>query len=71
MSLLSLFKAPSFMLIASAENHSFPLAPEVLYAGFKNLELCLRLALNHGHASTDFGEKAVQSRLELCDRYFF
>ena len=71
MSLLSLFKAPSFMLIANAKNHSFSLVPEVLYAGFKNLELCRRLALSHGHASTYFGEKTVQSRLELRTRYFF
>jgi len=62
---------PSFTLIANADDHSFSLVPEVLYAGFKNLELRLRLALNRGDASTDYGEKAVQSRVELRARYFF
>jgi len=62
---------PSFTLIANADDHSFSFVPEVLYAGFKNLELRLRLALNHGNASTDFGEKTVQSRVELRARYFF
>jgi len=62
---------PSVMLIANPDDHSFSWVPEALYTGFKNLELRLRLALNHGNAATDFGEKPVRSRIELRGRYFF
>lgn len=62
---------PSVMLIANTDDHSFSLIPEALYTGFKNLELRLRLALNSGNASTEYGEKPVRSRVELRARYFF
>lgn len=62
---------PSVTLIANTDDHSFSLIPEALYTGFKNLELRLRLALNSGNVSTDYGEKPVQSRVELRARYFF
>ena len=62
---------PSATLIANTGDHSYSLIPEVLYTGFRNLELRLRLAVNRGDASTEFGEKPVRSRLELRARYFF
>lgn len=62
---------PSVTLIANMDDKSFSLVPEMLYTGFKNLELRLRLSLNHGGVSTEYGEKAVESRLELRARYFF
>jgi hypothetical protein len=62
---------PSVTLIANTGDRSFSLIPEVLYTGFKNLELRLRLALNRGNASTEYGEKPVRSRVELRARYFF
>lgn len=62
---------PSVTLIANTDDHSYSLAPELLYTGFKNLELRLRLILNSGNTSTDYGEKPVQSRVELRARYFF
>jgi hypothetical protein len=62
---------PSVTLIANTDDHSYSLIPELLYTGVKNLELRLRLALNSGNASTEYGEKAVQSRVELRARYFF
>ena len=62
---------PSVTLITNTDDHSFSLIPEALYTGFKNLELRLRLALNSGNVSTEYGEKPVQSRVELRVRYFF
>ena len=62
---------PSVTLIANTNDHSFSLVPEALYTGFKNLELRLRLALNSGNVSTEYGEKPVRSRVELRARYFF
>lgn len=62
---------PSVTLIANTDDHSFSMIPELLYTGIKNLELRLRLALNSGNTSTDYGEKPVQSRVELRARYFF
>jgi hypothetical protein len=62
---------PAVALIANTSDHSWSLIPELLYTGVKNLELRLRLALNRGDAGTEFGEKAVQSRLELRARLYF
>ena len=62
---------PSVTLIANTGDRSYSLIPEMLYTGFKNLELRLRLALNRGNASTEYGEKPVRSRVELRARYFF
>jgi hypothetical protein len=62
---------PSMTLIANTGDRSYSLIPELLYTGFKNLELRLRLALNRGDSSTEYGEKPIRSRLELRARYFF
>jgi hypothetical protein len=62
---------PAVTLIANTDDHSYSVIPEALYTGIKNLELRLRLALNSGNASTEYGEKPVQSRVELRARYFF
>jgi len=55
----------------NTDDHSYSLIPEALYAGFKNLELRLRLALTRGDISTEYGEKPVRSRVELRARFFF
>lgn len=62
---------PSVTLIANTRDHSYSLVPEALYTGVSNLELRLRLALNRGNVSTEYGEKPVRSRAELRVRYFF
>ncbi len=62
---------PSLSLIANTGDHSWSLIPEVLYTGVKNIELRARLALNRGDAGTEYGERAVRSRLELRARWFF
>jgi hypothetical protein len=62
---------PSVTLVANTGDHSGSLIPEVLYTGVKNLELRLRVALNRGDTSTEYGEKPVRSRVELRARFFF
>jgi len=62
---------PAVTLIANTDDRSYSLIPEAVYTGFNNLELRLRLALNGGGASTEYGEKPVRSRLELRLRYYF
>lgn len=62
---------PSVTLITNTGDHSGSLIPELLYTGIKNLELRARLALNRGGAGTEFGERAVQSRVELRARLYF
>jgi len=62
---------PAVTLIANTDDRSYSLVPEAVYTGVNNLELRLRLALNGGGVSTEYGEKAVRARLELRLRYFF
>jgi len=62
---------PSVTLIANTKDRSYSLIPEVLYTGVRNVELRLRLALNRGDQSTEYGEKPVRSRVELRARFFF
>ena len=62
---------PSVTLIANTSDHSWSLIPELLYTGVKNLELRVRVALNRGDASTEYGERVVRSRIELRARLYF
>jgi hypothetical protein len=62
---------PAVTLIANTDDRSYSLIPEAVYTGVNNLELRLRLALNGGGVSTEYGEKAVRARVELRVRYFF
>ncbi len=57
--------------IINLQDHSYSLIPGLTYTGFKNTELRLRIALNRGSHYTEFGEKQVESRIELRVRYFF
>jgi len=66
-----LYFTPAVTLIANTDDHSWSLLPEVLYTGVKNLELRARVQMNAGRVGTEFGEKAVRSRLELRARFFF
>lgn len=66
-----LYFTPALTLIDNLDDHSYTLIPELAYTGFDDLELRLRVALNRGNASTEYGEKPVRSRLELRLRYYF
>lgn len=62
---------PALTLISNLGDHSLSVIPEAIYTGIRNLELRLRLAMNSGPGMTEYGEKPVQSRIELRGRYFF
>lgn len=62
---------PSLSLIANTGDHSWSLVPELLYTGFRNVELRARLAFNRGDVGSEYGERAVRSRIELRARVYF
>jgi hypothetical protein len=66
-----LYVTPALAAIVNAADRSYTLIPEILYTGITNLELRLRMQLNRGGGLSDFGEKAVASRVELRARFFF
>ncbi len=57
--------------IINLQDHSYSLVPGLIYTGFENTELRLRAILNDGAHHTEFGEKLVETRVELRMRYFF
>lgn len=66
-----LYFTPSLTAIVNTEDRSYTLIPELLYTRITNLELRLRFQFNRGDRLTDYGEKAVDSRVELRMRFFF
>ncbi len=62
---------PAVTAIFNLDDHSYSLAPELVYTGVTNLELHLRLFYLHGERLTDFGEKQNDRRIELRLRYYF
>lgn len=65
------YLTPAVTTIVNVKDGSYSLVPEVLYTGITNLELRLRVALTQGDAFTEYGEKAVGTRVELRIRFFF
>ena len=57
--------------IINLQDHSYSFIPGLSYTGLQNMELRLRAALNSGAHHTEFGEKLVETRIELRMRYFF
>jgi hypothetical protein len=66
-----LYFTPAVTAIVNVKDGSFSLVPELLYTGITNLELRLRVAMSQGDAFTEYGEKAVSTRVELRVRLFF
>ena len=62
---------PSLTVQANTTDRSFLILPELLYTGFKNIELRFRLQQNIGPHLTDFGEKQASTRVEFRVRYYF
>lgn len=62
---------PSLTVQANTTDRSMLILPELLYTGFKNIELRLRLQQNIGPHLTEFGEKQASTRIEFRARYFF
>jgi len=66
-----LYFTPSATTIVNLDDGSYALIGELLYAGFKDVELRLRAAANRGARRTEFGEKPVDARYELRARWYF
>ncbi len=62
---------PSLMVQANTTDRSMLILPELLYTGFTNVELRLRLQANIGAHLTEFGEKQASTRAEFRVRYYF
>lgn len=66
-----LYFTPAVTTIVNLDDGSYSLVGELLYAGFKDVELRLRAAANRGERLTEYGEKPVDARVELRLRYYF
>jgi hypothetical protein len=66
-----LYFTPAITVIANADDHSMSITPELLYTGFKDIELRLRAVVLTGGAGTEFGERLNSSRIELRARLYF
>jgi hypothetical protein len=62
---------PAATVIASLDDQSYSLTPELLYTGITNLDLRLRAAWLVGKTNSEFGEKQIARKLELMLRYYF
>jgi hypothetical protein len=58
-------------VIENASDWSTSITPELLYSGFKNVELRLLGVFRTGGAGTDFGERQASSRIEFRARLYF
>lgn len=66
-----LYFTPAVTAIVNADDGSYTVIPELVYTGFTNVELRLRAQWNLGGRLTEYGEKVVDSRVELRARLFF
>lgn len=66
-----LYMTPALTAIANLDDRSWQITPEVMYAGWQNVELRARAVLLHGDRLSEFGEKAAGRRLELWLRMYF
>ena len=66
-----LYVSPGLTGIINLDDQSWSLSPEVVYSGWTNWELRLRLSLTGGDTLTEFGSKMLHNKAELRLRYFF
>jgi hypothetical protein len=66
-----LYFTPALTSIVNLQDGSFSVTPELLYAGFTNIELRLRFFYLKGRELTDFGEKQNSRRVEFRARLYF
>jgi hypothetical protein len=66
-----LYFTPALTVIANADDGSTSITPELLYSGFKNIELRLRGVFLTGGAGTEFGERQASTRIEFRARLYF
>ncbi len=66
-----LYLTPGLTTVVNLDDQSCSISPEVVYTGFTNWELRLRMTLLEGNGFTEFGEKLNSNKVELRVRYFF
>ena len=66
-----LYFTPAITVIANADDWSSSITPELLYTGFKDIELRLRAVFLTGGAGTEYGERLNSRRFELRARLYF
>jgi len=64
------YLATGITSIVNINDHSFSLAPELVYTGFTNTESRLRFILLQGDKNTEFGEKQNTFKIEFRFRYY-
>ena len=66
-----LYWTPAFTAIINAEDGSYSISPEIMYAAITNFELRLKAMVLAGSRLSEFGEKQNDLRAELRARYYF
>jgi hypothetical protein len=66
-----LYYTPALTTIVNTDDHSYSIAPELVYTGITDLELRFRVFWLRGPPLTDFGEKQNERRIDLRARYYF
>ena len=66
-----LYLTPGLTAIANLDDKSYSISPEVVYTGFTNWELRMRLTWLQGPSSSEYEEKMNSNKLEFRVRYFF
>lgn len=66
-----LYFTPAFFTIINLDDHSFQVTPELIYTGYRELELRLRGAFLSGTSHSEFGARPADYRAEMRVRYYF
>lgn len=66
-----LYFTPGVTAIFNLDDESSSLSPELVYTGFTNWEMRLRLSLLNGDEMSEYGEKLNSNKAEVRIRYFF
>jgi hypothetical protein len=66
-----LYFVPALTAIVSVGDGSYTITPELLYTGFRNVELRARAGFLSGGRETDFGERQNKRRFEVYARFYF
>ncbi|MBW2369256.1 MAG: hypothetical protein JRH15_15395 [Deltaproteobacteria bacterium] len=66
-----LYFTPGVIAIVNLDDQSYSVSPEMLYTGFTNFEIRLRVTFLNGDNFTEFKEKQNKNKLEFRVRYYF
>jgi hypothetical protein len=66
-----LYYTPAITFISNLDDDSYSVTPELVYTGFKNLELRFKATWLQGSRLSELGEKRNQRKIEFRLRYFY